>query len=90
MRWQRHTATLLGKILELAANECLPAINWTVANAGATLHGECIVPHAVRREYFTAWREAITSASGADPDSTGRPPCRGVKPGWLPAGSGLA
>lgn len=68
IRWQRHTATLLGKILKLAAKEHLPAINWKVANAGATLHGECIVPHAVRREYFTAWLEAITSASGADPD----------------------
>lgn len=64
--WQRQAALLLGKLLELAAKQHLPAINWTVANAGATLHGECLAyPSSglLRREYFTAWRDAITAAS---------------------------
>ena len=62
--WQRQAAILLDKLLELAAKQHLPAINWTVANAGATLHGECITyPHPLRREHFTAWRDAIAAAA---------------------------
>ena len=62
--WQRQAAILLDKLLELAAKKHLPAINWTVANAGATLHGECITyPHPLRREHFTAWRDAIAAAA---------------------------
>jgi hypothetical protein len=86
-RWQRLAAALLGKLLELAAKEHLPAINWTVVNAGATLHGDCIAypSQPLRREYFTAWRDAITAATGAGSghqrrdhdgswrDQTGRP-----------------
>ena len=41
-----------------------------MVNAGATLHGECITyPHPLRREYFTAWRDAITAAAATDPDT---------------------
>jgi hypothetical protein len=56
IRWQRQAAALLGKLLELAAKNSLPPINWTVVNAGTTLHGECIAypSHPLRREYFTA------------------------------------
>jgi hypothetical protein len=69
--WQRVAAALLGKLLELAAKEHLPAINWTVVNAGATLHGECIAYPAepLRRDYFTAWRDAMTAAAGQAPDA---------------------
>jgi hypothetical protein len=49
IRWQRHAATLLGRLLELAAKRDLPAINWTVAT-GAALAGECLAhPHSDRR-----------------------------------------
>jgi hypothetical protein len=69
--WQRVATTLLGKLLELAAKEHLPPINWTVVNVGATLHGECIAYPAepLRRDYFTSWRDAITAATGTAPDS---------------------
>jgi hypothetical protein len=69
--WQRVATTLLGKLLELAAKEALPPINWTVVNAGATLHGECIAYPAepLRRDYFTAWRDAIAAAAGTAPDA---------------------
>jgi hypothetical protein len=38
--------------------------------AGATPHGDCIAypSQPLRREYFTAWRDAITAASGQAPD----------------------
>jgi hypothetical protein len=69
IRWQRLATALLTKLLELASKEHLPAINWTVVNAGATLHGEPIAhPHVLRREQFTAWREAIATATGRSPD----------------------
>lgn len=70
--WQRYAATLLGKILELAAREHLPPIAWTVGSAGATLHGSCLThthSHPLRREDFTTWREAIAAASGQAPDT---------------------
>lgn len=68
--WQRVATALLGKLLELAAKEHLPAINWTVVNAGATLHGDCIAypSHPLRRAYFTAWRDAIAAAAGQAPE----------------------
>lgn len=69
IRWQRQAATLLGKLLELAAKQGLPPVNWTVHSAGSALHGECTgYPAAARRGHFTAWRDAITTASGQDPD----------------------
>jgi hypothetical protein len=69
IRWQRQAAVLLGKLLELAAKQHLPAINWTVGSAGATLHGQCIThPDSLRREHFSAWRDAITAAA-LDPDT---------------------
>jgi hypothetical protein len=70
--WQRQATILLAELLKLAAEQHLPAINWTVVNAGATLHGECIAcPHPLRREWFTAWRDAITAvtSTGRDTDS---------------------
>jgi hypothetical protein len=70
--WQRQAAMLLAKLLELAAKKkYLPAIDWKMAHAGATLHGDCSTgyPSALRREYFTAWRDAITAATGAEPDT---------------------
>lgn len=61
--WQREAAMLLGKLLDLAAKKKLPAINWTVATGGATLHGECVTyPHPLRREHFAVWRDAIAEA----------------------------
>lgn len=60
--WQRQAAMLLGKLLELAAKQNLPPVNWTVVNAGATLHAECIAyPHLQRGEHLAAWREAIAA-----------------------------
>ena len=72
--WQRQAALLLDKLLELAAKQKnLPPINWTVTTGGSTLHGECLAyPSSgpLRREYFTAWRDAITAASWSpDTDS---------------------
>jgi 2-methylcitrate dehydratase PrpD len=68
--WQRQAAMLLGKLLELAARQHLPAIDWTVASAGATLHGEFRTrTQPQRREYFTTWRDAIAAVTGTDPDT---------------------
>jgi hypothetical protein len=67
--WQRQAAALLGKLLELAAKQGLPPINWTVQSAGASLVGEVLThPDAERRGRFDAWKAAITSASGRTPD----------------------
>lgn len=67
--WQRQAATLLGKILELAAKEGLPPIAWTVQTAGATLAGQVLTYQAADcRAHFAAWRSAIIAASGQAPD----------------------
>jgi hypothetical protein len=69
IRWQRQAATLLGKLLELAARQGLPAIAWTVQSAGASLVGQVLShPDASRREHLSAWKAAITAASGKAPD----------------------
>lgn len=69
IRWQRNAASLLGRLLEMAAKQGLPPVNWTVHSAGSALHGECTAhPLSVRRGHFTAWRDAITTASGHSPD----------------------
>jgi hypothetical protein len=68
--WQREAAVLLDKLLQLAAKNHLPAVSWTVSSYGAALHGECTAhPHPLRREHFTAWRDAITAASDCMPDA---------------------
>jgi hypothetical protein len=60
IRWQRDAATVLGKLLELAAKRGLPVISWTVAHAGARLVGHCYrQPAEARRADFAAWREAL-------------------------------
>jgi hypothetical protein len=60
IRWQRDTAAVLGKILELAAKRGLPVISWTVAHAGARLVGHCYrQPAEARRADFAAWRQAL-------------------------------
>lgn len=67
--WQRQACTLLAQLLKLAAKDGLPAINWTVTDVTASLHGESLArPHSLRREQFAAWKAAITVASGRDPD----------------------
>lgn len=67
--WQRRATTLLARLLELAADQALPAITWTVQATGASLSGESrATPHALRREHFGAWKTAITAASGHEPD----------------------
>jgi hypothetical protein len=67
--WQRRAATLLGRLLELAANEDLPSITWTVQAAGSSLSGQVLShPASARRERFGAWQAAITRASGRAPD----------------------
>jgi hypothetical protein len=67
--WQRQATALPGKLRELTAKEKLPPVNWTVLNAGATLDGECIAYswQPPRREYVTAWRDAISAARGMAP-----------------------
>jgi len=60
IRWQRDAAGVLTKLLELAAKRGLPAISWTVAEAGARLVGQCYRhPTEARRATFAAWREAL-------------------------------
>ena len=60
IRWQRDATARLGKLLELAAKRGLPAISWTVADAGARLVGHCYrYPAETRRADFAAWREAL-------------------------------
>lgn len=67
--WQRQSATLLGRLLELAAKKDLPPITWTVQTGGASLSGQVLShPGAQRRERFDAWKAAITQASGRSPD----------------------
>jgi len=67
--WQRRATILLGRLLELAAKDGLPAITWTVQDAGASLSGQVLShPGTGRRERFETWRDAITRASGQDPD----------------------
>lgn len=68
--WQRQACALLASLLTLAAKDGLPAINWTVTGAGASLHGEVLArPPALRREHFAAWKAAITVASGRAPET---------------------
>lgn len=68
--WQRQACALLASLLTVAAKDRLPAINWTVTGAGASLHGECLArPPALRREHFAAWKAAITAASGRAPET---------------------
>ena len=60
IRWQRDAAGVLTKLLELAARRGLPAVSWTVADAGARLVGQCYRhPTEARRADFAAWREAL-------------------------------
>lgn len=67
--WQRRTAILLTRLLELAAKEKLPLITWTVQTGGASLSGQVLShPGTARREPFEAWKAAITRASGRTPD----------------------
>ena len=66
---QRRAHALLGRLLELAAKDDLPAITWTIQTGGASLSGQVLShPGTERRERFEAWRDAITRASGQDPD----------------------
>ena len=65
IRWQRDAASVLGKLLELAAKRGLPAISWAIAPAGARLVGHCQrYPAETRRADFAAWRQAL-----GDPDT---------------------
>jgi hypothetical protein len=67
--WQHRATILLGRLLELAAKEGLPAITWTVQSAGTSLSGQVLShPMRERRERFEAWQAAITRASGRTPD----------------------
>src|SRR5690242_13921260 len=60
IRWQRRAAEVLTRLLKLAAERDLPAINWTVTCAGAVLFGECLAyPHCDRRAPVQAWRQAL-------------------------------
>ena len=60
IRWQRRAAIVLDRLLELAAKRDLPAITWTVSDAGASLAGECLArPHSERRPQIEAWRQAL-------------------------------
>lgn len=57
---QRAAAAVLGRLLELAAREGLPVINWTVGSGGAHLAGEPLdTDPASRRAQWTAWRDAL-------------------------------
>jgi hypothetical protein len=69
IRWQRQAATLLGKLLELAAKRDLPVLGWTVSYAGCALLGSFYPAESPdrRRGDFAAWKAAITAASGQDP-----------------------
>ena len=68
--WQRQAATLLGRLLELAAKKDLPPITWTVQDRGSfSLSGQVPShPGTARRERFETWQAAITRASGRTPD----------------------
>lgn len=67
--WQMQAATLLTRLLDYAAKAGLPAITWTIAQAGSGLHGECLaLPGTLRREHLGSWRAAVTAASGQEPD----------------------
>lgn len=67
--WQRRSAILLGRLLELAARESLPPIAWTVQTAGAALAGQVrTYPASECRAHFGAWKSAIAAASGQHPD----------------------
>ncbi|MFG1751436.1 hypothetical protein [Streptosporangium sandarakinum] len=58
---QRAYATL-GRLLELADTEQLPAISWTITDGGSgpTLVGECVATDPVqRRDDFEVWRRAL-------------------------------
>src|ERR1035437_4611221 len=87
IRWQRDTAAVLGKLLELAARRGLPVISWTVANAGARLVGHCYRhPDEDRRADFAAWREAL-GAPDTDREDTDRSGTVHLVAVWDRAGS---
>jgi hypothetical protein len=66
---QRQAHTLLGRLLELAAKDGLPAITWTLTAVGASVAGEShAMPHRLRREHHAAWWAAITVLAGRAPD----------------------
>lgn len=95
IRWQRQAHAVLGRLLELAAEQDLPVITWIAQSEGASVVGECLAhPEAYRREHFTAWRAAITSATGCVPEidrehGTGNGETRLVaRWDWLPLGRG--
>jgi hypothetical protein len=39
--WQRRAVTVLGGYLDVAIHEGLPALRWTIGDAGSTLVGHC-------------------------------------------------
>ncbi len=58
--WQRRAAAVLGGLLERAAREDLPALSWTVHNAGCALTGRSLArPPARRRGDLEAWAAAL-------------------------------
>ena len=72
--WQRQAHALLGRLLELAAKDSLPAVTWTVVPAGAGLAAACQgYPVSDRRGDFTAWRgvlAGLASTPGTDRETT--------------------
>jgi hypothetical protein len=66
---QRQAHALLGRLLELAAEDGLPAITWAVTVTGAGLGGHTYAdPHALRRDQFATWKAALTRVAGRGPD----------------------
>ncbi|MEU9832738.1 hypothetical protein AB0D67_14540 [Streptosporangium sp. NPDC048047] len=61
---QRRAYAALGRLLEQAVTDGLPAISWTITDgcSGPTLVGECIAVDPVQRQDdFEVWRRAISA-----------------------------
>jgi hypothetical protein len=64
LHWQFRAVRVLEKLLKTAGRDDLPAITWTVGNAGAVLVGRCYGRRDVdRRTEWEAWRSTLGAAA---------------------------
>ncbi|GAA2414529.1 hypothetical protein GCM10010404_85810 [Nonomuraea africana] len=60
--WQQRSHAVLGRLLQLAKDQDLPVISWTITDAGAgpLIVGNCYTTDPIQRQRdFDAWVNAV-------------------------------
>ena len=67
MTWQLRAARVLTGLLERAAREDLPVLEWTISHTGSQVTGRCYAqPGAARRAALAAWATALGITLGEE------------------------